>query len=267
MKKKVYLLTCFAVAALAMQSCKKQDATLIPAGVVSAGLVDSPHVSVSAHLKQHFINVPNAKFKLSYNWNGSAQLDSALTDTSGNASFLMPLNTVANLKITSHCGVLLYERKFGPFTTAGAIDSTFRVLAYSPTCDSVAPDQYFTYRMNGVEHRFTSPADSFDRRGYAWYGAQQYVMKRDGSGDMAILEWDGNTPNIGMSVTVSPAWLTSWNYSVSYTERGSVNGYSAGSFILDLSHVEPAELDPDTEFKIPCTFRFKLTALPNEPEW
>jgi hypothetical protein len=256
MKKQLYLLACIAISAFAIQSCKKQEAALVPAGSAFAGLIDSPHVTINAHVKQQLINVPNAKFKLAYNWNGAARLDSAFTDTAGNASFILHLNTQANLTITSHCGILLYERKFGPFTDTAAVDTTFRVVAYSPVCDSVPPAEYITYIENGVNHRMVYPGDSLRFYTYGFDMCHYRITKAngDGAGMDAYLE----TPWIGMMMWAGPGYKYSTTPSVTYTETGTVGQYTAGSFVMDLSHLTPETLDPDTEYKVPGTFRFRI---------
>lgn len=265
MKKQMYLLAAIASLAFAQQSCKKQDVALTPAGSGFAGLIDSPHVTINAHVKQQLINVPNAKFKLAYNWNGAAQLDSALTDTAGNASFILPLNTQAKLTITSHCGVLLYERKFGPFTDTAAVDTTFRVVAYSPICDSVPPAEYITYIVNGVNHRLVYPGDNlyYMRNGYDVCNIR--IRKADLSDDAGI-DLYLESPWLAYMMHAGPNYQFGTTPSgVSYSETGTIGQYTAGTYMMDLSHLQPADLDPDTEYKIPGTFRFKIRPRTDDP--
>lgn len=54
--------------------------------------------------------------------------------------------------------------------------------------------------------------------------------------------------------------------SVVYTEAGTIGGYSAGRFILDLSHLTLEVMEQDTEYQIPCTWRFKIEEVPEWPE-
>lgn len=266
MKRKHVALTAISSLVLLFASCQK-EATASPENNTKPVTEITPTPgNINFTVKQKNQAVPNAKIRWFYTENGTPKKDSVVTDATGFVNANIPVNTAAKLEIISHCGIMLYERGFGPFSQGQTIDTTIAVLANTPTCETTPPDQYFIFRINGVHYRLVPPADNFS---FWWepmfeMGEYQFSMASDPSVIVRIsVNTGGSFGNI-MGISFGDASLSSYPDEISYVPTTA--GYMEGRLVQRLEHLIPTELDPDTDYKIPCWFKIKKGATPSLPD-
>ncbi|NML23784.1 hypothetical protein HHL16_23080 [Pseudoflavitalea sp. G-6-1-2] len=271
MKRKNFVLTAMAASLLVFASCKKdaappQEENSNPKPVTE--LTPTPG-NINFTVKQKNLAVPNAKIRWYYTESGNAMKDSVVTDSNGFVNANIPVNTATRLEIISHCGIMLYERGFGPFAQGQTVDTTIAVMANTPTCETTPPDQYFIFRVNGVHYRMVTPTDNF---GFWWepmmeMGEYAFSMASDPSVTVRISTYSGGSFGNIMGITFGSADLASYPDEFSFVP--TTPGYMEGKLVQQLDHLMPSELDPDTGYKIPCWFKVKrgATPPPPDPEW
>lgn len=251
---------------LLFAACSKSDA---PPPEPEPEPKPEPEVPVIPTVKvtvvQKDVKIPEATVKFIYDDNGLPKTTSALTNAEGKISMDLPLNKEMQMTITSKCGILLYDRKVGPFTATKKMDTTLKMEAYSPDCETSPPDQYLTFNIQGVVYRHATAGEfSFnitdsDRMTYwarksqaAWVAMEIYHF---GFGTMFI---GVNAPGISYSTSATTA---------NFTEKGDFGDYISGTFVMDLEHLYGGGTELAPDYKIPGTFRFKRRHYKEDPNW
>ena len=265
MKRRHLYLSALAAALLFFQSCQKEVTNVEdkpePNPITK---VDPPAGNVNFTVKQKNVAVADAKIRWFYTENGTAKKDSVVTNSSGIASASIPVNTATKLEIISHCGIMLYERGFGPFTQGQTVDTTIAVMANTITCETTPPDQYFIFRVNGVHYRLVTPTDQFSHWWEAEWQMGGYVMTK---GDDPSINVRLDETSWGMTVMgIFIGSISFGSYPDEFSYVPTTPGYMEGKLVQQLEHLGPPELDPDTEYKIPCWFKLKIGAKPPPPD-
>lgn len=242
-------------ALLLLGACSKSDTPTEP----------GPNVILT--LVQKDIKIPDATVKLIYDDNGQTKTLSAVTGADGKVSLDAPLNKQIQMTITSKCGILLYDWKAGPFSEIKGIDTTLSLNAYSPDCETSAPDQYVTTNTFGVISRWTS----FDSNFGFWLTSAEvatYVAEKKDKSAKIYFEMSVDGLGTGLLGIESPIGnFYSGSNKPTYFEKGDYGQYVAANFTSMDNYVYGGHYNEFPDELLTGTFRFIRHHYKEDSNW
>ncbi|NML24041.1 hypothetical protein HHL16_24400 [Pseudoflavitalea sp. G-6-1-2] len=232
---------------LVLGSCSKKDKTEPP----------PTHTKLAVRIS-HDVNQENTpaiqmKIDVSYLENGTSKVETAYTNLQGFAYLNLPVKTIADIKVSTPLGLLIYDWKIGPFEVK---DTTKNLLlpVNQFSIEERKPDQFLSLRIGGVNYIITDITDEMGSGASSPAPNKYYYASRMGE----YFKFQMWGPKEGRWQTELYATRFNW-FKASLPAQDIVDDgqYLTGNFTMAMDHFEWPWNDKLPDNKIQVKFRFK----------